>query len=78
MPDSPDLRGCAYLDEDWVKDLSAYDALTGQIHVWVRAPCDGANDRAREGQNDEKAQQGDKRLVQHRHREMMTISSSEG
>jgi hypothetical protein len=78
VPDSPELRGRAYLDEDWVEDLGAYDAPVGQIHVRVRAPRDGANDRARDGQNDEKAQQGDKRLVQRRHPEMMTISSPEG
>src|SRR5207302_9670739 len=78
VPDSPELPGCAYLYEDWVEDLGAYDAPVGQVHVRVRAPHDGANDRARDSQNDEKAQQGDKRLVQRRHEEMMTISSSEG
>ena len=49
MPDSPELRGRTYLDEDWVGDLGAYDAPVGQIHVRVRAPRDGANDRARDG-----------------------------
>ena len=63
MPDSPELQGRTYRDEDWVEDLGAYDAPVGQIHVQVRAPRDGANNRARNGQNDENAQQGDKRLV---------------
>src|SRR5205807_2564174 len=75
--DSPELWGRAYLDEDWLEDIDPYDALVGQIHVRVRAPRDRANDRARDGQNDEKAHQGDKRLVQRLHPEMMTISSPE-
>ena len=56
MPESPELQGSAYLDEHWVEDLGAYDAPVRQIDVRVRAPRDGANDRARDGQNDEKAQ----------------------
>ena len=29
VPDSPELPGCAYLYEDWVEDLGAYDVPVG-------------------------------------------------
>ena len=55
VPDSPELRRRAYLDEYWVQDLGAYDVHVSQIYVLVWIPCDRSNEWTRDGQNDEKA-----------------------
>jgi len=74
-PETPELRGRDYLDEDAVHNWGADpDAPVGQMHFRARAPGAGAED----GQNNEAVEQVDQRQDQHQHKEIVITSSLAG
>lgn len=71
-PDTPELRGHDYLDEDDVQDWgAALDVTVGQMHFRARAPGAGAKDR----ENNQQVQQGNQGDHLYQHPEMGMTSS---